>query len=61
MQLFNVVLENQEVSLREKITVDELIWEILEGDPREDVSDRGASIGKTLKVGSPRAIKDNAS
>ena len=55
-----VVLENQELNPGEQISVDELIWEILEGDPREDVSDRDASIGKTLKGGSPRAIKDDA-
>ena len=54
------MLENQELNPGEQITVDELIWEILEGDPREDVSDQDASIGKTLKGGSPRAIKDDA-
>ena len=46
----------------DQITVDELIWEILEGDPRprEDLSEEEASVGETLKGGSPRAIKDDA-
>ena len=35
----------------EQITVDEMIWEILEGDPREDASGDEEH---------PRAIKDDA-
>ena len=60
MSVANVVLENQELNPGEQITVDELIWEILEGSPREELSDSDASIGETLKGGSPRAIKDDA-
>ena len=56
----NVVLENQELNPGEQITVDELIWEILEGDPREDVSDQDARVGENLKGGFPRAVKDDA-
>ena len=59
MSVANVVLENQELNPGEQITVDELIWEILEGSPREELSDSDASIGETLKGGSPRAIKDD--
>ena len=44
----------------EQIPVDDLIWVILEGDPREDLSEEDANIGETLKGGSPRAIKDDA-
>ena len=44
----------------EQIPVDDLIWEILEGDPREETSEEEASVGETLKGGSPRAIKDDA-
>ena len=43
----------------DQIPVDDLIWEILEGDPREDLSEEDASVGETLKGGTPRAIKDN--
>ena len=42
----------------EQIPVDELIWEILEGDPREEPSEEDASSGQT--GGSPRALKDDA-
>ena len=44
----------------DQIPVDYLIWEILEGDPREEISEEEASVGETLKGGSPRAIKDDA-
>ena len=44
----------------DQIPVDDLIWEILEGDPREEISEEEASVGETLKGGSPRAIKDDA-
>ena len=39
--------------------MDDLIWVILEGDPREETSEEDAAIGATLKGGSPRAIKDD--
>ena len=44
----------------DQIPVDYLLWEILEGDPREEISEEEASVGETLKGGSPRAIKDDA-
>ena len=44
----------------DQIPVDDLIWEILEGDPREEISEEEASVGETLKGSSPRAIKDDA-
>ena len=44
----------------EQIPVDYLLWEILEGDPRGEISEEEASVGETLKGGSPRAIKDDA-
>ena len=40
--------------------MDYLIWEILEGDAREELSEEDARVGKTLKGGSPRALKDDA-
>ena len=43
----------------EQIPVDDLIWVILEGDPRSCPSEEGQRIGQTLKGGSPRAIKDD--
>ena len=43
----------------EQIPVDDLIWVILEGDPRSSPSEEEQEIGKTLKGGSPRAIKDD--
>ena len=43
-----------------QIPIDDLIWEILEGDPREEISEADARVGETLKGGSPRAIKDDA-
>ena len=49
------------MSAGEQIPVDDLIWVILEGDPREEISEEEASVGKTLKGGSPRALKDDAS
>ena len=48
------------LSAREQIPVDDLIWVILEGDPREETSEEDAAIGATLKGGSPRAITDDA-
>ena len=39
--------------------MDDLIWVILEGDPRDDPSEEDAIIGETLKGGLPRAIKDD--
>ena len=48
------------VNAGDQIPVDDLIWKILEGDPREEISEEEASIGETLKGGSPRAIKDDA-
>ena len=44
----------------DQIPVDYLLWEILEGDPRGEISEEEASVGETLKGGSPRAIKDDA-
>ena len=44
----------------EQIPVDDLIWVLLEGDPREEISEADARVGETLKGGSPRAIKDDA-
>ena len=44
----------------EQIPVDDLIWEILEGDAREEFSEEDARVGETLKGGSPRALKDDA-
>ena len=38
----------------DEITVDELIWEILEGDPRDDVPQGD-------EEGPPRAIREDAS
>ena len=43
-----------------QIPIDDLIWEILEGDPREEISEEDARVGETLKGESPRAIKDDA-
>ena len=43
----------------EQIPVDDLIWVILEGDPRSCPSEEEERIGQTLKGGSPRAIKDD--
>ena len=43
----------------EQIPVDDLIWVILEGDPRSSPSEEEQRIGQTLKGGSPRAIKDD--
>ena len=43
----------------EQIPVDDLIWVILEGDPRSSPSEEEQRIGKTLKGSSPRAIKDD--
>ena len=34
-----------------------LIWEILEGDPIEDIRDQDAIVGESLKGGLPRATK----
>ena len=42
-----------------QISVDDLIWEILEGDPRDEISEEEAQVGETLKGGSPRALKDD--
>ena len=36
-----------------------LIWEILEGDPIEDILDQDAIVGESLKWGLHRAIKDD--
>ena len=37
---------------------DEVIWEILEGDPRKNLSDM--DVEQTLKGQQPRALKDDA-
>ena len=39
--------------------MDDLIWEILEGDPTREISKEDAKVGETMKGGSPRALKDD--